>query len=63
MAKKKKKKERETRGGKMKDPLSPFEKQFSKTCLWSKKRTKSKDSMKKEQDFNSVTWKASTPAI
>ena len=69
MAKKKKKeRERETRGGKMKDQknkgsLGPFEKQFSKTCLWSKKRTKSKDSMKKEQDFNSVTWKASTPAI
>ena len=48
---------------KNKGSLGPFEKQFSKTCLWSKKRTKSKDSMKKEQDFNSVTWKASTPAI
>ena len=48
---------------KNKGSLGPFEKQFSKTYGWSKKRTESKDCMKKEQNFNSVAWKASTPAI
>lgn len=59
---------KENRGGKIKDQknklsLGPFEKQFSKTCGWSKQITESKDCMKKEQNFNSAAWKASTPVI
>ena len=48
---------------KNKGSLGPFEKQLSKTCGWSKKRTESKDCMKKEQNFSSAAWKASTPAL